>query len=84
MKNTKTLTIVLTLLSGVVIGGFLGQYFAYVPYLSWLNFGQTFGIGNPLWINLGIIELSFSISITINIAGILGILIAHFIYKKIR
>ena len=35
----------LLLLAGIVLGGFIGSLAAGVPFLSWLNYGQTFEIG---------------------------------------
>ena len=36
----------LLLLAGIVLGGFIGSLAAGVPFLSWLNYGQTFGFAN--------------------------------------
>ena len=41
-KNNWAL--LLMLLAGVVLGGFIGQLASNVPFLSWLNYGQTFGL----------------------------------------
>ena len=38
----------LLLLAGIVLGGFIGRLAAGVPFLSWLNYGQTFGFANPI------------------------------------
>ena len=38
----------LLLLAGIVLGGFIGSLAAGVPFLSWLNYGQTFGFANPI------------------------------------
>ena len=41
----------LLLLAGIVLGGFIGSLAAGVPFLSWLNYGQTFGFANQsYWI----------------------------------
>ena len=40
--------LLLMILAGVVLGGFIGQLSAGVPALRWLNYGQTFGLSNPL------------------------------------
>ena len=34
----------LLLLAGIVLGGFIGSLAAGVPFLSWLNYGQTFDL----------------------------------------
>ena len=38
--------LLLMILAGVVLGGFIGQLSAGVPALRWLNYGQTFGLSN--------------------------------------
>ena len=70
----------LLLLAGIVLGGFIGSLAAGVPFLSWLNYGQTFGFANPIVLDLGILVITFGITIKINIASINGVLIAIIIY----
>ena len=64
----------LLLLAGIVLG-------AGVPFLSWLNYGQTFGFANPIVLDLGILVITFGLSIKITIASIIGVLIAIIIYR---
>jgi len=73
---------ILFILAGVVIGGFIGTYLGGIPFLSWLNYGANFGITNPLTLDLGVLVLTFGLSIRFTIAGIIGILIAIFVYRK--
>lgn len=74
--------LILLLLAGVVIGGFIGQYLGALPYLSWLNYGNDFGLTTPLVLDLGILKVQFALSIRFTIAGIIGIIIAVFAYRK--
>ena len=76
-------TLVLILLSGIVLGGFIGKLCSEVSWLSWLSYGQTFGLEGPIILNLGILVLTFGITITINIASILGMVLGIIIYKKL-
>jgi hypothetical protein len=69
----------LLILAGVVIGGFIGSIFPD----TWLNYGQSFGLTSPLVLDLGILCITFGLSIKITIAGILGIAIAIIIYRYI-
>ncbi len=69
------------ILAGIVLGGFIGALAANVPFLSWLNYGQTFGFDSPVILNLGIIVLTFGMTIRITIAGIIGIVLAIIIYR---
>lgn len=73
--------LVFMMLAGVVLGGFLGQLASGVPALSWLNYGQTFGLSTPLILDLGILVLTFGITLKITIAGIIGIVLAIVIYR---
>ena len=52
----------LLLLAGIVLGGFIGSLAAGVPFLSWLNYGQTFGFANPIVLDLGILVITFGVN----------------------
>ncbi len=75
--------LILFILSGLVIGGLLGELTKDVSYLNWLSYGQSFGLSNPVVLNLNIIEITFGLMVHINIASIIGVLIAIFVYRKI-
>lgn len=78
-KNSWALFLIL--LTGIVLGGFLGMLAAKVPALSWLSYGQAFGFTDPIVLNLGIMVITFGLNITINIAGIIGMIISIIIYR---
>lgn len=85
MKGRATQNIwilILLLLAGVVLGGFFGDYLGKTPSLGWLNYGKVFGLTSPLVLDLGVLNLQFALSIRFTIAGIAGIIIAAFIYRK--
>ena len=71
------------ILGGLVLGGLLGDLAGNVNGLWWLAFGQEFGLQSPLVLNLNILSITFAFMIKINVASIIGIAIAIFIYKKI-
>jgi len=73
-------TLVILVLIGFVIGGFIGSYFSG----SFLNYGQSFGMSNPVELNMGFIVLTFGLRIQITISSVLGMLISLVIYKFIR
>ncbi|MCM1106900.1 MAG: DUF4321 domain-containing protein [Blautia sp.] len=75
--------LMLLILAGVVLGGFIGQLVSGISFLSWLNYGQTFGLSSPLVLDLGILVITFGLTIKITIAGIVGIFIAILIYHFI-
>ena len=68
------------LLAGIVLGGFIGNLADGVAGFSWLNFGQSFGLDDPLVLNLGILVITFGLSIRITMASIIGVLIAVITY----
>ena len=74
-------TLLLLVLAGIVLGGFIGELTSNVSFLSWLSYGQSFGLSDPLVLNLGFLLLTFGLKIKITIAGIIGILIAILIYR---
>ena len=80
-KNGRVLLIML--LSGIVLGGFIGMLTANVSGLSWLNYGQSFGLENPIVLDLGLLILTFGLTIHISIASILGVVLAIIIYRKL-
>lgn len=71
------------ILCGLVIGGLLGDLASNVNGLWWLGYGQEFGLSSPFMLNLSILTLTFAFTIKINIASIVGMAIAIFIYRKI-
>lgn len=81
--NKNQWTLLLILLSGIVLGGFIGYLCRNIGWLSWLAYGQTFGLSSPVVLDLGILVLTFGLTISINIASIIGIIIGIIIYKKL-
>ncbi len=78
-KNAWVLLILM--LAGIVVGGFIGNLASGVNGLSWLNYGQAFGLDNPLVLNLGILVITFGLTIKITIASIIGMIIAGLVYR---
>ena len=72
------------MLSVIVLGGFLGILAEGISFLSWLNFGQSFGLDTPLVLNLGVLVITFGLSIRITMASIIGVIIALLVYHNIR
>ena len=83
MRNKNFWILLIMLLTGIVLGGFMGQLAEGVSWLSWLNFGQSFGFDSPLIINFGILVITFGLSIKITMASIIGVAIALIIYRMI-
>ena len=79
MKRVNWVFIVLILV-GFVIGRFIGTYFDG----TFLNYGQSFGLSNPVELDMGFIILTFGLKIQINIASVIGVIISLVVYRFIR
>ncbi len=75
--------LLLFILSGIVVGGLLGNLASHVDFLSWLSYGEEFGLSTPIELDLNVVKLTFGLMFKINIASIIGIVLAIFIYKKV-
>jgi len=82
-KDKNIWILLIFILSGIVIGGLLGELAKNISWLWWLGYGEQFGISDPVTLDLSIIKLSFSVMFKINIASIIGIVIAIFAYRKV-
>ena len=80
-KNPWVLLILM--LAGIVLGGFLGTLTQNISWLNWLNYGQEFGLAsnNPIVLDLGILVITFALSIKITISSIIGLIIAAIVYR---
>ena len=59
--------LLLLLLAGVVLGGY----------------GSSFGLTSPLVLDLGVLTLQFGFTIRFTIAGLIGIVLAFFLYRRL-
>lgn len=71
------------ILSGLVVGGLLGDLAGKVDFLWWLSYGESFGLSSPIELDLSIVQISFGLMFKINIASIIGLIIAILIYRKV-
>lgn len=80
MKHFLT---VILLLSGLVMGVLLGELATSVSWLKFLNLGFDFGMVEPAIINLGIIKITLGFWMKLNLAGVIGLVIAAFLSNKL-
>lgn len=83
VKDKGKWVAILFILSGLVIGGLLGDLAANIDWLWWLSFGEQFGLQEPLVLDLKVLTITFALMIKINIASIIGVIIALLIYRKV-
>ena len=81
-KDKSIWILILFIFSGLVLGGLIGELTKNVSGLWWLGYGQEFGLESPLILNLSVLKLTFAIMFKVNIASIIGMFIAIFVYKK--
>ena len=79
--NKNSWALFLLILAGIVLGGFIGMLAQDTGALSWLNYGQTFGLDEPVVLNLGRLVITFGLSVRITIASIIGMVLAIIIYR---
>lgn len=82
-KEKNIWILVLFILSGLVLGGLIGELASKVDFLWWLSYGQEFGLNTPVSLDLNIVKVTFGLMFKVNISSIIGMILAIFIYKKI-
>ena len=82
-KDKNIWILLIFILSGLVVGGLLGELAKSVDWLWWLGYGQDFGLEDPLTLDLSVIKISFGLMFKINIASIIGMALAIAIYRKV-
>ena len=82
-KEKNIWILLIFILSGLVVGGLLGELASNIDWLWWLSYGESFGLSQPLTLDLSVIQLTFGLTFKINISSIIGMILAIFIYKKI-
>ena len=71
------------LLAGLVLGGLLGEFASKVDFLWWLSYGNEFGLTSPIELDLSVISITFGLRFKMNVASIIGMAIAIFVYRKV-
>ena len=82
MKNKFWLNLFLVL-AGIVVGTMLSHFTANVNGLSWLAYGLNFGTTSPVVLELGIINFTFGISLSLTVSTVLCIAISLVVGKLI-
>lgn len=75
--------LILFILCGIVVGGLLGELASQVDFLWWLSYGESFGISQPIELDLSVIQVTFGLMFKINISSIIGMILAIVIYRKV-
>jgi hypothetical protein len=81
-KDKNIWLLLVFILAGLVIGGLLGELSKNIDWLWWLSYGEEFGLTSPVVLDLNVVKLTFSFTVKISIASIIGMAIAIFIYRR--
>ncbi len=84
-RDNNVWVLILLLLSGIVLGGLIGEMASNIPALSFLDYGKSFGFGAqaPLILDLSVMKITFGVSFHLTVSVILGILLSILVYKRI-
>ncbi len=80
VKSNDSVVLLVLLLIGAIFGSLIGA--ALGDMVPILNFGKSIGV-EPFVVDLNIIVITFGFKLGLNIAGIIGIVIAFIVYKKL-
>ena len=83
VKDRGKIISILFILAGLVIGGLIGNLASSINGLSWLAYGEEFGLRDPIILDLNVLTLTLGLTIRINIASIIGVIIALIVYRKV-
>ena len=75
--------LLLCILSGLTVGYFIGNLCDNVSFLKWMNYTGTFGLDQPIQVNLGVLWFSIQVKFNITLAAVMGMLLGITLYKKI-
>lgn len=82
-KEKNIWILIIFILSGLVVGGLLGELASKIDWLWWLSYSQSFGLENPIVVDIGVMKVTFALMFKISVSSIIGMVLAIFIYKKI-
>ena len=82
-KDKNIWILIIFILSGLVIGGLIGELATRVDWLWWLSYGQTFGLSDPIVLDLSVVQITFALMFKISVASIIAMILAIIIYTKV-
>ena len=60
-KEKNIWILLIFILSGLVVGGLLGELASKVDWLWWLSYNQVFGLENPIVLDLSVVKITFAL-----------------------
>lgn len=85
MKMNGFLIGILSIVTGAVIGGLVADATQGITWLRWLAYGTEFGISTaePFLLDLVVLKISIGFMVSVNLASVIGMILALLIYRKI-
>jgi len=80
MNKNNIFVLLLFLLIGLIFGGMIGDYLG--QYFTLLNYSKTIGI-NSFNMDLSVIKFSFSFTMNISFASIIGLILAIMLHRRL-
>lgn len=88
-SKRKTWILIVLLLAGALVGGFIGEFMSKYPYFAWMSFGGTNGYReltaislNP-FIDAGVLRLGIDFALRINAGSIIGMIISVLVFSRL-
>jgi hypothetical protein len=79
--------VLVAIVAGLVIGSLLGELLGQLVGAGWakdlLTRGPTVGLTSPATLDLRLLSITFGIAFKVNVVGVLGIVIATLIVRKL-
>lgn len=69
--------------AGMVLGSVLAETVGQFTYLAWLGRSVTLGLAHPVVIDLRVFTLTFGFTLRLNLAIVLGILVAAYVFRML-
>ncbi|MFA5527599.1 MAG: DUF4321 domain-containing protein [Peptostreptococcales bacterium] len=80
-RNSNLMIIILFILIGSVAGSFIGQMLAGV--IDLFSYSKTIGV-TPFTVDLGFLQFTLGLVFVMNLATVVGIIVALIVYKLLR
>lgn len=75
--------LVVIVIAGAMLGSVLAGAVGESTYLSWLGRSLTVGLAPPVVLDLQVLKLTLGLTLRLNLAVVLGILVAAFVFRRL-
>lgn len=80
VKSNDSVVLLVLILVGAILGSLIGA--ALNDVFPILNYGKSIGV-DPFVVDLNVVIITFGFKLSLNLAGIIGIVLAFLIYRKL-